>query len=147
MSDYGLSFENYFPYQIRKGIENDLQLIINKREHLQQELNELQADGTVWGNIVEEYRKMNGKDYGPYYRLTYYTDRHGNKPKPDYIPAKDVPLYQRKIDNYYTARQIKKEIEDLEDRLRQAKRYVEQLARFLASATVSYEQTALPGMK
>jgi hypothetical protein len=146
MSDYGLS-EDYFPYKTRKEIENDIQLIINKRNHHLHELDALQREGVVWGNIVEEYRKMNDKSYGPYYRLTYYTDKHGHKPKPDYIPANEVTRYQQKIDNYVLAQRLKHEIDDLENSLRQARRYIEQLARFLAGVTVSYEQPVLPGTK
>ena len=145
MSDYGILVEDYYPAKVTNRIAHNIQEIIDRRNELFRELNRLTGDGVVWGNIVEEYRKVKGKEYGPYYRLTYYTDEHGHKPKPDYIPAKDVDKYKRWINNHATATKLQHQIDQLEGDLRQAKRHIEQLDRFLTGALRQYKQLVLPG--
>lgn len=148
MSDQttALGVDDIFPYQTRKNIEWNITNVIRQMAMMQSEADRLTAEGCVWGNIVEEYRNVNGKSYGPYYRLTYYRDKNGHKAKPTYIPANEVEATQQKIENYAARKKLLASIEQIERDLNRARNHVEQLDRFLNSVGRECQQLVLPGL-
>lgn len=129
MSDNGC----YLP-TIKTHIEQmliELEALLTRRQNIQAEIDRLNAEGCINGNIVTEWRNGNG----PYYRLTFYTDPiTGVKPKPLYLGVDGLKLLQtqQQIANYQERLGLRQEIleingvfENVEDNI---KRLVRQLA-------------------
>lgn len=138
------TLNDYYPPETVYHIMDNLMLLLEKREKLQIRVEQLEIDGCIWGNIVEEYRKVSGKEYGPYYRLTGYTDDHGHKPKPRYITADHVENTQQQINNHYERQKYLTAIKQIDRDLNQARRHIENLDRFLTGCTRDYEQLVIP---
>lgn len=144
--DYGLIVEDYFPYQTLQSINTNIQRLIDTRNDLLCKVKRLLNEGSCYGNIVEEYRKVNNKEYGPYYRLTFYTDDTGHKEKPRYVSADQVDEIRQQINNYYRLQSLQKEVNDLESNLKQARRHIENLDSFLTGCARDYQQLVIPAL-
>lgn len=145
-NDDGILAENYFPARVLWRIQDYATILIEKREFLQRQVNQLEEAGCIWGNIVKEYRTVKGKEYGPYYRLTGYKDDNGHKPKPQYIAASDVKATRQKIDNHEQREKLLVEIQKINFDLIHARRHVESLDRFLVGCVVQAEHLVIPGL-
>ncbi len=105
-----------------------LETLSNRRQTLQAEIDHLDAEGCVNGNIVTEWRNGNG----PYYRLTFYTDPiTGVKPKPVYIGAnldwlervkQQIINHQKRLELRQEVLGINKVFESVEDNIKRLTR-------------------------
>lgn len=157
--------DEILPPDTMSQIKSHISDLIRRRAALTARITELEAEGCIHGNIVDEYRNVqkytqngsydgfgtsttnNNKPNGPYYRLTFYTDPvTGIKPKPKYLGKniERVRKVQKQIDNYAIRQDYQAEIEELDRVLSYARHQVERLNNYLDFHTKDYQQLVMP---
>lgn len=145
-------FDEVLPPDIMDQIHSSISALIRRRAALRVRIEELEAEGCIHGNIVDEFRNVingKGRPNGPYYRLTFYTDPvTGIKPKPKYLGKnmERVRKVQRQIDNYAVRQDYLSQLEEIDRILAYTRRQVENLNSYLNFQTKDYEQLVIPAL-
>lgn len=117
--------------------------LLQQREAILSQIDQLEQVGCVWGNIVTEWRG----DHGPYYRLTFYTDpQTGLKPKPRYLGSnlQRVALVEQQIDNYEKREVLRERMAELDRTLYRAKQELDALLFLTQNQLSPPQQLVMP---